>query len=409
MRREDLKRSFDSIEPGRDAENRMLNNILHKSKKARGTASGISFTPRKAMPVMAIALVLVAGIAIWSLSSGNLLTRNAEDGRISAGDSIGSAPREDFAAVLKDQFQLGDRHYIVLHDEQRVGFGLPETITEEDIGEKLATISESIDESLIGFDVYRYMPAGGEAVVAVKRETGYQLFRFFAFESYLNNQDEDTRDYLELYGISGADDIARILFIGHSEQAKIEGRMDILTELTDRQKIRTFYDYYSVIPNSSDKYFEKLFNFEGNDRVPVDTVPDPAIPEPDGTVVHPVPPDYMDGEFYDMPAAPDHTGWDAVPGSSAGNEAAPADYADDAIYHRPVESNNKKGMSHQGETTASYEGRSGTDALASSITIRIYNKNGVYFETVYYPNIGFISRHEVKDEFAAFLKNCLAQ
>lgn len=66
-------------------------------------------------------------------------------------------------------------------------------------------------------------------------------------------------------------------------------------------------------------------------------------------------------------------------------------------------------MSHQGETTASYEGRSGTDALASSITIRIYNKNGVYFETVYYPNIGFISRHEVKDEFAAFLKNCLAQ
>lgn len=50
--------------------------------------------------------------------------------------------------------------------------------------------------------MYRYMPAGGEAVVAVKRETGYQLFRFFAFESYLNNQDEDTRDYLELYGIS---------------------------------------------------------------------------------------------------------------------------------------------------------------------------------------------------------------
>ena len=39
--------------------------------------------------------------------------------------------------MLKDQFQLGDRHYIVLHDEQRVGFGLPETITEEDIGENL--------------------------------------------------------------------------------------------------------------------------------------------------------------------------------------------------------------------------------------------------------------------------------
>lgn len=409
MRREDLNRSFDSIGPSREAENRMLNNILSKSKKARGTASGVSFNPRKAIPVMAMALVVVAGLAIWSLSSGNLLTRNTEDGRISAGDSIGSAPREDFAAVLKDQFQLGDRHYIVLRDEQKVGFGLPETIADEDIGEKLATISEGIDESLIGFDVYRYMPAGGEAVVAVKKETGYQLFRFFAFDSYLNNQDEDTRDYLELYGIFGADDIARILFIGHSEQAKIEGRMDILAELTDRQKIRTFYDYYSVIPNSSDKYFDKLFNFEGSDSVPFDAVPDPAIPEPDGTVVHQVPPDYMDGTFYDMPVAPDHTGWDAVPEPSVRNEAAPVDYADDGIYHRPVGSNTQNETSHQGETSASYEGRAGTDALANSITIRIYNKSGVYFETVYYPNMGFISRHEVKDEFATFLRNCLAQ
>jgi hypothetical protein len=43
------------------------------------------------------------------------------------------------------------------------------------------------------------------------------------------------------------------------------------------------------------------------------------------------------------------------------------------------------------------------NALGNPITIRIYNKNGIYYDSVYYRNIGFISRYEVGEEFAAFL------
>ena len=118
-------------------------------------------------------------------------------------------------------------------------------------------------------------------MVAVKREDSWQLFRFLSFESYINNKDEDARAYLELYGIYSADDLEKILFIGHSERAKLENRMEILAELTDMDRIKTFYDYYSAIPDSSERYFDKLFGNTGSDHGGeyVDVVPDPAMPE----------------------------------------------------------------------------------------------------------------------------------
>jgi hypothetical protein len=45
------------------------------------------------------------------------------------------------------------------------------------------------------------------------------------------------------------------------------------------------------------------------------------------------------------------------------------------------------------------------DALANPITVRIYHQSGVYFETIYYPNVGFMSRFEVSEGFAEFLGN----
>lgn len=46
-------------------------------------------------------------------------------------------------------------------------------------------------------------------------------------------------------------------------------------------------------------------------------------------------------------------------------------------------------------------------ALCNGVTIRIYNQQGMYFETIYYPNMGFISRHEVSEELEMFLSNIL--
>ena len=36
-------------------------------------------------------------------------------------------------------------------------------------------------------------------------------------------------------------------------------------------------------------------------------------------------------------------------------------------------------------------------------TIRIYNRNGIYYDSMYYANIGFINRYEVSKEFADYL------
>ncbi|SHI60447.1 hypothetical protein [Thermoclostridium caenicola] len=403
MKREDIRRAIDRIAPGPDAEKRMLAHILQKTGETERKASRTAFSPRRAIPVLAMSAMIVAGALIWSLSSGGLLTGNPGE-KLQAGDSIGAAPREDAVYVLKDQFQLSNRHYILLREEQRAEFGLPDTIKDEDIGEKIATITTSVDESLIGLEVYRYTPAGGEAVVAVKKETGYQLFNFMTFESYLNNQDEDAKAYLELYGIYSAEDIARIRFIGHSERAKLEGRTEILAELTDRQKIKTFYDFYSVIPNSSDRYFEKLFSNTGAGRGNVDAVPDPTKPGSKGMEIPPMPPEHRDGGLHDRPDAPVSIRKDEVPEAK---EVMPSGYAEDLPTVYPVAPADTPNAVGQGSTQAGYAGSAGTNALENPVTIRIYNRSGVYMETVYYPNIGFISRHEVNEAFAAFLKECL--
>jgi len=359
MKREDLIKALDSIRPDREAERRMLDNILAESKKARKAKGGILSGYKSAVPAMAAVLAVVAGLTIWGISSGRLYGINTDDNRFNAGDSIGSAPREDAPALLKDQFQLGNRHYVILGEGQRKEFGFPQEVLEDDVGERIARISDSVDESLVGLYVYRYIPAGGEAVVAVGDQSGYRLYKFFAFESYLNNSDEDARDYLELYGIYSADDISRIVFIGTNDQAKLENREMILAELTDRQKIDKFYDYYSVISDSSEKYFERLFNGAR--------------------------------DMTDLPSAGYNHASDAS-GPKTGYKATPEDQQPQSKSR--VESSG----GHPG---------TGSDALENPVTIRIYNRKGVYLETVYYPNIGFISRHEVSDEFAAFLDECL--
>ena len=56
------------------------------------------------------------------------------------------------------------------------------------------------------------------------------------------------------------------------------------------------------------------------------------------------------------------------------------------------------------ETVTANQGSAGA-ALENAVTIRIYNKNGIYYDTIYYPNIGFISRYKLGDNFKAFLNS----
>ena len=398
MKKDDLKDSFNKIEPDNIAQRRMLNNILSHSGKEQKMK--IDF--KKAIPALGLVIVIAGSVLAYDMMSG----RNSipAPGYIQ-GDAKGE--REDMLAPLVNQFQIEDKHYILLSDDIRAEYGFSLQIDESDIGNRITTITKSVDHSLMGSEVYGYKPAGSEAVVAVKKDDSYMLFKFFNFESYNNNQDEDVIDYLKLYGINSAQDIAKVQFIIYSEQSKIEGKLDVRGELTDRDEISKFYGYYSILKNSSDKYFDRLFNYgpDGNKGIDVEVDVGESVPD----LTRPVHPDAAPDTVHQSSSG----SIDPVPDDIGIAEDMPLKKGDDrqniSSEGRPVLREDTKGMMDMGNTsstvgeTAPSQGSAG-NALANPVTIRIFNQSGVYFETIYYRNIGFISRHEVNKEFADFME-----
>jgi hypothetical protein len=400
VKKEEFKSSLSKIEPDQAAERRMLNNILSHS----GKEQKMKFNYRKAIPALGLAIVIAGSILAYDIMQGKDTVPSPDFLPGEAADA-----REDMAAPLVNQFQIEDKHYILLFDDLRAEYGLPLRIDESDIGSKITTITNSVDPSLIGSEVYRYEPAGSEAVVAVKKDDSYQLFKFFNFESYNNNQDEDAVEYLKIYGIDSAEDIAKVQFIVYSEQSKIEGRLDVRGELTSRDEIAEFYRYYSVLKNSSDKYFERLFNYKPDGNQGIDIEVDAGVDIPDQT--RPMPPDAVQDIVHPNPGsidpAPDHIGYaEDMPLVNS------VDAQNETVESRSTPNDEPKGMMDMGNAdpamgaTSSSQGSTG-NALADPVYIRIYNNSGIYLETIYYKNIGFISRHEINKEFADFLEGCI--
>ena len=382
MRKEDIKKSFDNIEPSHKATQKMLNRVLnHSGGNEKVFLKSLNL--KRVIPAMAMVCVLTGSVLTYNFVSNRSFDAIEDNAESDFRDSVGSGDdligeRGDIA-FMKNQFQIGNKHYSILSASQKEEYSLPSKINESDIGDKVTTISTSVDESLRGSDVYKYIPAGGEAIVAVKRENEYELFKFFVFESYTINQDEDVDTYLKLHGINTADDIAKVQFIGYSEQAKIEGVLDIKGEISYTTAIEEFYNYYSVIKDSSERYFEKLYNYkthtgEGPASGQIDKAPDYKYPT-DGPAI----------EESDEPA-------------------------EDLLSDEIVSDRGPTGMVDTGKSnfTEPSPGRAG-DAMNNSVTIRIYNQKGIYFEAIYYPNLGFISRHEVSKEFGIFLKEYIGQ
>ncbi|NLX65062.1 MAG: hypothetical protein GX022_09875 [Clostridiaceae bacterium] len=399
MKKEELKSSFDKVEPDQAAQMRMLNNILSHSGKEKKAMFNM-FNYRKALPALGLAIVIAGSILFHNMMSGknNLSSPGYEKPGV-------ADAREDMAAPLINQFQLDDRHYILLSDDLRAEYGFPQQIDKNDIGIKLTTIAKSVDPSLIGCEVYYYKPAGSEAVVAVKKNDSYMLFKFFTFESYINNKDEDAVEYLKLFGINSAEDIAKIQFIEYSMESRIKGGFDIISELTGPDEIAQFYGYFSVLKDSSDKYFDKLFNYntDGNrgTGLEVDVVPHqvaPVPPDAGQNIAYPekvTPPNPERGRKEYAEDMPMVKSYDSKNGTTEGRSALTDEPGAimDMGSTEPV----------TGGTTPAQVGVAG-NALANSVYIRIYNKSGIYFETIYYRNIGFMSRYEVNKEFADFLE-----
>lgn len=410
MKKEDLKVSFDKIKADQFAKKRMLDNILNHSVRREYKTMKL-FNYKKVIPVMALLIVIAGGLFTYRMLSGN------PDYNMPEYNVTDDMAREDAVAPLLNQFKIDDKHYILLSDDLRQEYGLPDTVNQDHIGEKIADITEGPDKSFIGSEVYRYIPAGCEAIVAVKKDNEYLLFKFFTFESYNNNQDEDAVRYLALYGINSADDISKVRFIGHSEQSKLQGIPDIRGEITDRDEIARFFSYYSALKNSSDKYFDKLFNFSdtnsGNSNKGIEI--DPAVPvtppdpvEPDMTAPDQIgdrkdlPMDRPSGRTdiaEDLPLRINYNNTDAAFTNSdtpAGN--------DTPVSYRP--SHGMMDMGGEPGAVAPSQGSSG-QALSNSVTIRIYNKSGIYYDSEYYINMGFISRYEISKDFAGFISKYL--
>lgn len=383
-----------NIKPNDEAVNRMYHNITNSKRKKRKENSMNKIKLRLLLPAFAF-VILVAGGALFS----NFIPTGEDDNdnggsQLIERDNIGEVP-EDSVAVITNQFQINDRYYTIMSEELRAEFNLTEAIKEEDIGNKIITITTSVDANLIGKEVFEYLPGGSEAVVAVRVDNEYKLFHFFTFESYINNQDEDVIEYLNLYGIYKSEDINKFQLIGHSEEAKIEGRIDILNEITDPGEILKFYNYYSEIKNSSTKYFDKLFNYQSSDQGNQILIPEDK-PEQAPDQIAPDFPEDIDPNEKETTVS-DVT----LPDTPVSDQGSTSEVND-------ISQGNGEGT--EGSSGgSSIGGSAGTvgNALSNSVTIRIYNQQGIYFDAVYYPNLGFISRHEVNDAFADFLEGLI--
>lgn len=359
MKEDELKKSFESLKPSYGAKQRMLENVLNNSNEK--TPSIFIYTKR-AIPLLILVLMFGGTLIFYNFNKRNYINEelSTEDNAIGMIDNI---------ARVTNQFKIENKTYNILSEGEKAEFKFPNTINDKDIGDKLTTISTSVDETLTGKEVYRYLPAGCDGIVAVKVDNEYKLFKFFWFDSYINNKDEDTKAYLELYGINKGEDISKVQFIRNGNS--------VINEITDKSRILEFYNYYSIIPDSSDKYFNKLFNYKKSKEQVVPEVKN----EPKE-----LPPDYKDSNSTSNV-------------STLNNIEQVKDIPIQIEVDMIMNTNEIKDTQN---STPSYEGSVG-DALGNSVTIRIYNQKGVYFSSEYYPNISFISRHEVNEDFKGFL------
>ena len=260
-------------------------------------------------------------------------------------------------AIAQDpRIGFDNKQYVPLSADLFKKYGFEETVSQSQIGAKLGTVSEGNDT---GKEVYVYLPAGSDAVVALKDGDSYKLYSFFTFKSYENNQDEDMIEYLKVYGIHAYTDIKKVTIGGRE---------------LEPDEIETFYNYFSALKNSSDAYFNSLFNGkESIKNVAPDIAPNvnPGLAPDSGY--------QTDLPVMDEPQVP-----------PASNEVTINEQASDTPG-----------------SVAGSTGSMGSDALANSCSIIVYAQNGLSFEMRYYPNIEFISRHKVDSDFQVFLKEHL--
>src|SRR5690625_1610378 len=116
MKRKDFHHAFKQVKPDDAAKQRMFSNIINNNKKER-TKQFFNF--RSALPVLITALILVT----VGIVSHHFITMHD----VADNDDMDDIGQED-DAVIRDEFQIDDRHYAILSEDDITAFGFPTEI-----------------------------------------------------------------------------------------------------------------------------------------------------------------------------------------------------------------------------------------------------------------------------------------
>lgn len=284
MKNEKIYRSFENISPTQEQKDKMFENIILADKKP----SNIKI--KRILPISAAAAIIMVTVLVmpdftsedsFSSQSNEARTETAsaqmEADRVAtdsdmiifngqgvnegfAGESIES--KTDIATAINYSLNFENRVYGVLAPDTMMQYGLDSSKIHEDIGEYLGTAN--INAKSVG--IYSSNSISNQAVIIAQSDNSAEYYSFHNFSSYENNEDENALEYLKIYGVESADDIAKIEIVNYSDAFSQNSKALSKTE------IETFYGFFKELTNSSSEYFYALSNY-------------PSSPPPDNTPI----------------------------------------------------------------------------------------------------------------------------
>ncbi|MEG0570581.1 MAG: hypothetical protein RR497_02940 [Oscillospiraceae bacterium] len=367
MKNNDFINSLNEIKPNDTQKEKMLENIFSKAENEREIIKEKPkwFYTKRIVPAFAMLLVIgLTGTAYFHSTNKNSMknmppetnasqsdetnnenqSSNAVTGENETNDiypnhenptiSIGSGDSVSSNTIVsspkqENNFTYNNANFIILSKEESSKINIPTECEKNDCGTKIGTISKSVDKTLIGCNLYKYKNLNAQGILVVERNNKFELFIFYGFTAYNENHDVDANNYLEMFGIFSANDIKKIEITEFDDQDIVANNT-----ITDTNTIKKYYDFYSVIKDSSKEYFQALSS---------------TSKKPDLSSA------FTNGE---------------------------------------------------GGVSPGYEG-SAANKLSNQKNIILHAKNGLLYSAPYYPNIAFISRHKVNNEFKSFLNTII--
>ena len=366
MKRSDIVRAFDQVQPTQEQTDRMLENILNSGKKSR-------FEWRSFVPAIAAALVVITVLAGFKAldtagklpvslegfvdtaksffkgedkNSSTLITQtDPADDKNSPTKSSTKAETDGAEAVqttaaepekTENKFTLNFVTYKEVTEELAKDLPVDGTVKKEDVGALISTVAEG-STPFGGFDVYEYLPVKGRFFTVLENKDG--SYKLFMFDKAVK---DDIKLYFDVFGITSAEDIASVTVSEGDKTVEVEDIQKVFDELSKAESDKLAYE-------NAVKSLVK---------------PAPAA-EQETTAVSP-----QEEKIFDE--------------SEDATEAVTV----------PVPDNADPNLA---------------ETVFRTLTLKIKTVSGLVYETEFYPQIDYISTCKISNDFSEFLKTVLYQ